>query len=151
MGCPTAKWVALAMVLAAAACGDDDGGDDGGSCTPGPATDCGGPGPGGSAGDGDDGPSGYPPALPLDSRYTSCAAAEDCVPVELGCCDACNGGLAVAVHRDMAAEAMSRFGEQCAGVTACTEIGCPAWETRCDGGSCAMEREFFEIEPAPEP
>jgi hypothetical protein len=42
----------------------------------------------------------YPPRLPLDPQYTNCARDDQCIQIQLGCCEDCQGGLAVIVHRD---------------------------------------------------
>ena len=95
---------------------------------------------GGTAGGGggDNAPSGYPPDMPLDASLTSCSDSGQCVVVELGCCDACNGGLAVAVNRESMADVTSRFSEQCDGPTICTLRGCAPWVATCVDGSCDL-------------
>lgn len=85
----------------------------------------------------------YPPPDPLPAEYTTCEAADDCIPVELGCCDACNGGLAVAVRADKAEEVADLYSENCGASTSCTLMGCPEWVVSCDAGTCAMERGSF--------
>jgi hypothetical protein len=85
---------------------------------------------------GDDSVSEYPPVLPLDPQYTSCESDADCVVVELGCCDACNGGTAVAVRRDRVAAVQERYGERCGSSTACTLRGCPPSTASCAAGFC---------------
>ena len=86
----------------------------------------------------------YPPALPLESSLTECATVDDCVAVELGCCDECNGGFAVAVNTDSADAVVADFSETCGLSYACTAMGCAPWELSCDAGTCAMVRGTFE-------
>lgn len=76
----------------------------------------------------------------------ACTADEDCVAVELQCCDACNGGEAVGVHRDHAAAVLadSPGGRGACPDVACTEMACPPWVATCDGGRCAIARGSFE-------
>jgi hypothetical protein len=88
--------------------------------------------------------SGYPPPLPLEANLTSCADESECQVVELGCCDQCNGGFAVAVHSDRVAEVMARFSEDCGSSFACTEIGCAPWVVRCEQGRCGLARDSLE-------
>lgn len=85
----------------------------------------------------------YPPSMPLQVSYTECSVAEDCVAVELGCCDACNGGFAVAVNTASADKVAQQFTETCGANWACTEMACPSWVLSCDAGTCAMERGTF--------
>ena len=86
----------------------------------------------------------YPPDLPLDAAYTECELVDDCVVVELGCCDDCNGGLAVAVNVSSEPDVVDRFTEVCDDDQACTEIGCPAWVLSCDDGACGLGRGTFK-------
>ncbi len=83
----------------------------------------------------------YPPPAELPAEYTACDAPEDCVVVELGCCDACNGGEARSVSADQVAPVEERYAEVCQPGTACTEIGCPAWQTTCEDNVCGLVRD----------
>ena len=85
----------------------------------------------------------YPPPTELPAEYTACDAPEDCVVVELGCCDACNGGEARAVNAGQADVVRDRYTEVCQPGTGCTLIGCPAWETTCVDNVCGLERGEF--------
>jgi len=67
----------------------------------------------------------YPPAVPLDPELTSCAADEECAVVQLGCCDHCNGGIAVATNLQSEEEVRDAFSETCGTTYACTLVGCP--------------------------
>ncbi len=86
----------------------------------------------------------FPPPDPLPSQYTTCAVATDCVVTELGCCDACNGGLAVTVRADQEAEVIRLYAENCPGSTACTEMGCPPPVVDCVAGTCTASEGSFE-------
>ncbi|MDH5673112.1 MAG: hypothetical protein OEZ06_13235 [Myxococcales bacterium] len=97
-----------------------------------------------ACGGGDDAaPSEYPPPMPLDAQYTACGDVSECEVLELGCCDACNGGTAVAVHKEHAADVMERHSERCGASTACTSIGCAPWELSCEQGVCGLQRGSF--------
>jgi hypothetical protein len=95
------------------------------------------------AGCASDGNDSYPPGE-LDASFTTCTQPTDCVVVELGCCDDCNGGLAVAVNNASAAEVEAAFSESCGNNTACTLMACADWEISCDAGTCAAVRGTFE-------
>jgi len=82
----------------------------------------------------------YPPNLPLEASYTECATVDDCVVIELGCCDECNGGLAVAVNADSESEVRERFTEDCGSGQDCTLIGCAPWELICVDDACGVVR-----------
>ncbi len=93
-------------------------------------------------GSGSDPATDYPPS-DLDPAFVSCAVAADCVALELGCCDECNGGFAVAVRSDKATEVAEQHAEVCRNGHACTEIGCAPWVVDCVDEVCAMERGSF--------
>jgi hypothetical protein len=82
----------------------------------------------------------YPPELPLDPALTQCTIAGDCTVVELGCCDACNGGVAVAVRSDARGDVIDEYSEACGPTVACTLMGCPPLEAVCDAGTCTLEQ-----------
>lgn len=76
----------------------------------------------------------------------ACEVADDCVAVELACCDACNGGEAVGVHKDHADEVLAdspRGRGECEG-TMCTEMGCAEWVPSCEAGKCTITRGSLE-------
>jgi len=86
-----------------------------------------------------------PPIFPLcndgecelrEEDYRTCAVDEDCVIVELGCCDHCNGGRVDAVHRDRAEEIQMSFGDDCEEDEACTEMACAPMLARCTDWTC---------------
>lgn len=83
----------------------------------------------------------YPPPLPLEAALTACTVDADCVAVELGCCDACNGGLAVAVNLDSESVVSAQFQEFCDPSVACTAMGCAPWVLSCPEGTCELERD----------
>lgn len=76
----------------------------------------------------------------------ACTADDDCVAVERGCCDECNGGEAVGAHKDHVEAAIAegpRGRGECDEVQACTERGCAPWVATCQAGRCAIERGSF--------
>ncbi len=85
----------------------------------------------------------YPPPAELPSDYTACDAPEDCVVVELGCCDACNGGEARSVSSAHLDAVRTQYTQGCALNQGCTEMGCSAWETTCEEGVCGLQRGEF--------
>ncbi len=77
---------------------------------------------------------------------SACTADSDCVAVELECCDACNGGDAVGVHKDHVAAVTAdspRGRGECTDV-ACTEMACADWIPACDAGTCKLTRGTFD-------
>lgn len=60
----------------------------------------------------------------FDERQ-ACTVDADCVPVEVECCDHCNGGTVVGVHRDHADEVRTAYQSpaRCTDI-ACTEMAC---------------------------
>lgn len=83
-----------------------------------------------------DGPA---PSATFDERQ-ACGADEDCAVVELECCDHCNGGTAVGVHKDVAADVRKEYvpADVCEG-KACTLMACPAAEPICRAGRCGVK------------
>ena len=73
------------------------------------------------------------------AKWTACSASADCVPVELACCDHCNGGKLGAFHKDHASEAKAALGPApgACDATACTEMGCGPAVAWCESGVCA--------------
>ena len=78
------------------------------------------------------------PSPTFDERQ-ACTAAEDCAIVQLECCDHCNGGTAVGVHKDHAADVRKEYvpAGVCEG-KACTLMACPAAEPICQAGRCGV-------------
>lgn len=85
----------------------------------------------------------YPPPDVLDAEYTACDAPEDCVVLELGCCDACNGGEARSVNSEHEDTVRTLYTQSCVFVDGCTEIGCNDWETTCEDNVCGLQRTTF--------
>jgi hypothetical protein len=99
-----------------------------------------------------------PPASPgntggsFDERQ-ACTADTDCVAIELECCDQCNGGNAVAVHKDYLAEIKATYepGRACPDV-ACTEMYCDPPAPLCARGVCGLRfGDRTEVDPLPPP
>ena len=72
----------------------------------------------------------------LDAALTDCSGGQTCVIVELGCCDHCNGGRAVAVAAGQEEAVLAAHGEECPGNTACTEMGCAPLTATCADDVC---------------
>lgn len=72
----------------------------------------------------------------FDERQ-ACTADADCAAVEVECCDHCNGGSAVGVHRDYAADVRKEYAGTCEDV-ACTLMACPQAEPICRQGRCGI-------------
>jgi hypothetical protein len=82
---------------------------------------------------------------PVVTDPYACAADDECVAVELECCDACNGGEAVGVHRDHVDEVAGespRGQGACDGV-ACTKMACAPFVAACEAGKCTIARGTF--------
>jgi hypothetical protein len=77
------------------------------------------------------------PDARIPADFVVCQADAECAIVELGCCDTCNGGWMMSVRADHVEAARARWGDDCGGGFACTELGCvpdPAavcYERRC--------------------
>lgn len=72
----------------------------------------------------------------IDPIHTDCSGGETCVVVELGCCDHCNGGRAVAVAASAADAVLDAYGEVCRGDVGCTLMGCPPILAECEEAVC---------------
>lgn len=89
----------------------------------------------------------------FDERQ-ACSVDADCVPVEIECCDHCNGGTVVGIHRDHAADVRRTYAgpEECAEV-ACTLMACVEQPTGiCRQGICGVSvggREDVSALPPP--
>ena len=79
----------------------------------------------------------YPPDLPLDPEYTACDAPGDCVLVELGRCDHCNGGVVVSVNADSEEAVRRRYSDR-RWTYSCTEMSCTPIEATCEAETCAF-------------
>ncbi|MFA4874254.1 MAG: hypothetical protein WC956_02300 [bacterium] len=88
--------------------------------------------------------------------YDLCDTDDDCVAVELGCCDHCNGGSVMAANKNSEALVRGTFGEFCVaepnGVnkTICTLMACPAELAKCDAGRCVTYTDPTWIKPVEE-
>ncbi len=85
----------------------------------------------------------------FDERQ-ACSADAECVAVEVECCDHCNGGLVVGIHRDHEAEVRAAYtpDDECAGV-GCTKRGCLDEPVAvCRQGVCGLRVGDREDTPA---
>ena len=94
-------------------------------------------------------PAAHAPPRPstIDERQ-ACTADADCAVVELSCCDHCNGGTVVGVHKDHAADVRAEHvpPSRCADV-ACTLMACAAAEPICRAGRCGISLNGEESLP----
>jgi hypothetical protein len=97
-----------------------------------------------------------PVLSPTFDERQSCGGDDDCAVVEIECCDACNGGTAVGVHKDHAADVRKEYvaADRCEG-TACTLMACPTPVAVCEAGRCGVKIggnvSFPELPPPPTP
>lgn len=97
-----------------------------------------------------------PPADPADpggsfDERQACSADSDCVAIEVECCDQCNGGNAVGVHKDYLADIEATYPGECTDV-ACTEMACEPPTAFCSNGVCGLRfGDRVEVEPLPRP
>jgi hypothetical protein len=86
-----------------------------------------------------------PPGKPgVDPSVVACQTNDDCVLVEMECCDSCNGGVAWSVNANHAEAARSRHGTTCKDeeIARCATAECPAEPTPvCDNNVCATLRD----------
>ena len=76
----------------------------------------------------------------MPAQYRACEVDADCEVVQLGCCDHCNGGEAVSVHRGWVDVVLDEYHERCGGSFACTDMGCNPLEAVCgEDALCALE------------
>jgi hypothetical protein len=78
--------------------------------------------------------------IPLEGPVIACESWRDCAVVELGCCDSCNGGFAVAVNDAYECEVIQKNSEICDGSEICTKCWCGPLFARCSFGECATVR-----------
>ena len=84
--------------------------------------------------------SNYPPPETLDDAYRTCAVDEDCVIVQLGLCDHCNGGVSVAVNLDSEETVFDLYAEvEPEEDWGCTLMACADLEAVCEQGLCIAE------------
>jgi hypothetical protein len=92
------------------------------------------------------------PGAGFDERQ-ECSTDADCVAVEIECCDHCNGGTVVGVHRDSADEVRNQYApkSKCEG-TACTEMACVRAAPICRDQRCGVSIGGAEqLTPLPRP
>ena len=71
----------------------------------------------------------------------ACDVADDCVVMDMGCCDYCNGGWALAVADGQQEAATAQYGADHCGPVACTKKACSPWFAVCQEGMCALADE----------
>ena len=81
-----------------------------------------------------------PVVSPTFDERQACGADEDCAVVQIECCDACNGGTAVGVHKDNAGDVRKEYvpAGSCDGKT-CTLMACPEPVAICRSGRCGVK------------
>lgn len=89
--------------------------------------------------------SSYPPEQPLELEFRACFENEDCTIVELGCCDECNDGFAVAVKIGEEEAVLDEYGERGCGSVECTQLGCNPLVARCVSNLCTVDRSAREV------
>jgi hypothetical protein len=79
----------------------------------------------------------------VDDSFFACTDSADCVVLETGCCDHCNGGALLAVNTRYSESAMEAFRQNsCADDSACTKVACEwSFTPVCDAGTCARLEE----------
>jgi hypothetical protein len=98
------------------------------------------------------GPNPPHPGAGFDERQ-ECTTDSDCVAVEIECCDHCNGGTVVGVHRDSADEVKAQYAppSKCQ-TTACTEMACAQAVPFCRDQRCGVSVAGAEqLTPLPRP
>lgn len=86
----------------------------------------------------------YPPTVPLEFEFRACLDDTDCTIVELGCCDECNGGAAVATRTDRADDAFDEYRQRGCGGLDCTQLACNPLVARCVNDLCVVDRSARE-------
>ena len=74
------------------------------------------------------------------AEFTACQGHKDCVAVEMGCCDHCNGGKLLAVNVEFAGS-LDPWKETGCEMIGCTKIGCGPVEAVCNSGVCAWQQQ----------
>jgi hypothetical protein len=97
------------------------------------------------------GGTGPTPGAGFDERQ-ACTVDADCAAVEIECCDHCNGGTVVGVHKESADEVRTQYaGDKCAG-TACTLMACAPASPICRQERCGVSIAGEEkLTPLPRP
>jgi hypothetical protein len=77
----------------------------------------------------------------VDETLFACDSAADCVVLEMGCCDHCNGGNLMSVSSAMADVAIERYHQRDCAET-CTDHACEGSHVAlCADGQCARVEE----------
>jgi len=88
----------------------------------------------------------YPPVDSIESEFRVCQVRDDCVILELGCCDSCNGGVAVAVTRGEEEAALDKYGEVGCGGD-CALLGCNDLVAECHSELCVVDDSARRVDP----
>jgi hypothetical protein len=101
-------------------------------------------------------PPGQPRPIPVPDDWRACEGDFDCVWLEMGCCDHCNGGWVVGVNQGHAEDAARAFHSKCDSAVheqpdgtitfcgpSCTELGCGPIGAHCQRGLCTWTRDAF--------
>jgi len=72
----------------------------------------------------------------LTGPVIECTKNDDCVVVEIGCCDHCNGGEVASVNAAYAEEVEEYHTDDCDEQAMCTMMACPDELPRCREGKC---------------
>jgi hypothetical protein len=81
-------------------------------------------------------------AASVDEAMFTCSDTAECVVVETGCCDHCNGGALLAVNNRYTDAAMAAFRQRECEDSSCTKMACEwSYTPVCDAGSCARLEE----------
>lgn len=89
-----------------------------------------------------------PTQADLDPAWTDCSAGQTCVIVELGVCDACNGGALVAVN-EASEDAVLRRHAQPRPIGrpySCTLMACAPVTAVCEDDVCVPVQGSFDDE-----
>jgi len=83
------------------------------------------------------------PEIEVDEEAMSgCTSAADCVVLELGCCDRCDGGYRISVNRMHAEQATRVHAQECSSANPCEQLNCDTTHrATCDAGRCARIEE----------
>jgi hypothetical protein len=81
-----------------------------------------------------------PVVSPTFDERQACTVDDDCAVVQIECCDACNGGTAVGVHKDYAKDVRKEYvpAGACDGKV-CTLMACPEPQAICRSGRCGVK------------
>jgi len=82
---------------------------------------------------------GFPPGVDPEQAWFECESDDQCVVLEMGCCDHCNGGWLMTLNEIYAAEALATYKEKdCEGIL-CTKMACSQKEGVCVDGMCQTQ------------